>query len=199
MMHGTMSLKCKFAVSSESHTWHTIAMQSACVLFIVKPGGTYNNRIIIHVIIGFKILNNVVQKIPPLVFQRDGYCLPECDAVWLECIYQYCGEFCCLCLCLLYMFSDHLLTETAHFSEKLATILSGYWHACVVIRQENRKCHVVRFQSMAYCNLVCWYRRFWGDCCLHLEVGPTADWSNKLIRNTGNCLAVYVAPYTQKE
>jgi len=25
-----------------------------------------------------------------------------------------------------YMCSDHLLTETAHFSEKLATILSGY-------------------------------------------------------------------------
>jgi len=96
MMHGTMSLKCKFAVSSESHTWHTIAMQSACVLFIVKPGGTYNNRIIIHIIIGFKILNNVVQKIPPLVFQRDCYYLPECDAVWLECIYHYCGEFCCL-------------------------------------------------------------------------------------------------------
>jgi hypothetical protein len=54
------------------------------------------------------------------------------------------------------------------------------------------------FWNMAYCNLVCRYRRFGGACCLHLKVSPIGDGSNKLLRNAGNCLAVYIAPYTQK-
>jgi len=128
-------------------------------------------------------------------FQRGGYGLPTYDAVWLQCSCQYWGEFCSL-----YIFRPLI--------DGSSTFLGNVGNHFIILltcecRDTAREPEMARssisvFWNMAYCNLACRYRRFGGACCLHLKVSPIGGGSNKVLRNAGNCLALYIAPYTQK-